>query len=139
MALSRPSRAGRCAVFRQISHHLTTFIQQTHTHRHSHSHTHTHTHTLTHSHTRRTRRQTPPLQPSLSSRSSTRESDICVHQAEQHIAKSPATMKLFSRLLKLDSVLCSDAAEPLFRCMACLLPSLWLGEVNPLSTPNPKP
>lgn len=58
-------------------------------------------------------------------------------QAEQRIAKTPATMKLFSRLLKLDAVLCSDAAEPLFSCMACLLPPLWVGEVNRPSELDP--
>lgn len=45
-------------------------------------------------------------------------------QPENYIAKLPDTTRLLSRLLRLDLVLCSEACEPLFACMACLLPSL---------------
>ncbi len=44
--------------------------------------------------------------------------------AAEHISKMPETTKLLSRLLRMDCIVCSEAAIPLFACMSCLLPSL---------------
>lgn len=69
----------------------------------------------------------PPLSASKWQRGTNRQHQTS--QVEQRIARTPAAMKLLSRLLKLDPVLCSSStSEPLTACMSSLLPHLWVGE-----------